>query len=250
MESDPIVIINRVSVPNHPDVEPALISNQWPMSVPAVAHVTAEGLQFDRAVTFLVGENGTGKSTLLEGIAEAYGLDVRGGHRRKYDPGHSRGVLGQRMRLERTATGSRMLGQKAKGFFLRAETAHDTFTAMAGWPGYGDRHPDEVSHGESVLQVLDGKFTEVGLYLLDEPEDGLSFTSCLRLMAQIALLVDQGAQIICATHSPLLPAFPDAAIFEVGSHGLRSVEWKELEMVDHWARFLANPQAYLRNLLD
>ncbi len=220
------------------------------MTVPAVGQIFAEGLKFRTPVTFLVGENGSGKSTVLEAIAEAYGLEPHGGHRGMYATDQQRSDLGRRMKLSRTKTGSRMLGARTRGFFLRAETAYEVFTENFGKAGYGDRHPDQVSHGESVLQVLDGRFTDVGLYLLDEPEDGLSFTSCLRLLAQFELLVQRDAQIICATHSPVLSAYPGATVLEVGRHGVREVAWRELEVVDHWARFLARPEAYLSGLLD
>ncbi|GIG61098.1 ABC transporter, ATP-binding protein [Longispora fulva] len=238
------MIIEGVSIPDFPDAEPPLPARQWPMTVPAVAQIFREGLTFDRPVTFLVGENGSGKSTVLEGIAEAYGLDGRTGHAgRRYAQDDEPGVLGARMRLIRTRQGSRMLGRRAKGFFLRAETAYEQFVKM----GYAT--PDVVSHGESVLQVLDGRFTDVGLYLLDEPEDGLSFSSCLRLLAQFSLLVEEGAQVICATHSPLVAAYPGAAVLEVGKHGIRPRAWRDLELVDHWSRFMARPDAYLRGLL-
>lgn len=85
---------------------------------------------------------------------------------------------------------------------------------------------------------------------MDEPEAALSFSSCLELLGHIDQLTQQGGQVICATHSPLLTALPGADIVEVGEHGMHRVQWGELALVDHWRRYLADPQAYLRHVLD
>ncbi len=94
------------------------------------------------------------------------------------------------------------------------------------------------------------KFRQPGLYVLDEPEAALSFSSCLELLAVLHALGRSGAQVVCATHSPLLTALPGAEIVEVGEHGMRSVEWDELALVDHWRRYLTDPRAYLRHIID
>ena len=116
-------------------------------------------MRFTTPVTFLVGENGSGKSTLVEAIAEAYGLDVRGGHAgRKYASTVAKGPLGKHLKLDSTALGSIIVRRlrKTKGFFLRAETAYSVFEFMSdyGVEGYGEKHLSEVSHGEGFLQVL------------------------------------------------------------------------------------------------
>jgi predicted ATPase len=138
--------------------------------------------------------------------------------------------------------------RRAKGFFLRAETALQVFEHMTGLPGYGDRDLGSVSHGEGFLQVIEGRFNQPGLYLMDEPESALSFSSCLRLLATMDALVEIGGQIICATHSPLLAALPGATIWELGEFGIRTSRWENLELVDHWRRFMTHPDAYLRYL--
>ena len=104
------------------------------------------------------------------------------------------------------------------------------------------------SHGESCLAYLESLLTERGLFLLDEPEAALSFTSCLRLLSILGVLADGGSQVVLATHSPLLAAFPGATVLEFGEHGFRRCEWDELELVEHWRAFLAQPQRYLRHL--
>jgi predicted ATPase len=102
---------------------------------------------------------------------------------------------------------------------------------------------------EGFLTVFDAMFQEPGLYVMDEPEAALSFTSCLRLVTLMHDLGQSGAQIVCATHSPVLAATPGADIVEVGDHGLRRTAWEDLEVVDHWRRYLNNPDAYLRHLI-
>lgn len=107
-----------------------------------------------------------------------------------------------------------------------------------------------MSHGEGFLTVLDSMFSKPGLYLMDEPEAALSFSSCLRLVAVINRIAKLGGQVICATHSPLLAAIPEAEILELGYHGIRKVSWKELSLVDHWRRYLNDPSFYLRHVLE
>lgn len=145
-----------------------------------------------------------------------------------------------------------MLGggrRKHKGYFLRAETAFGFMQAVAGMPGYWDQDTSAMSHGEGFLTVLDAMFQEPGLYVMDEPEAALSFTSCLRLVTLMHDLAQSGAQVICATHLPVLAATPGADIVEVGDHGLQHVAWEDLELVDHWRRYLDNPHSYLRHFI-
>lgn len=105
-----------------------------------------------------------------------------------------------------------------------------------------------MSHGEGFLSVFGSMFRDPGFYVMDEPEAALSFTSCLQLVALMHQLGRSGAQVVCATHSPILAATPGAEIIEVGEHGLRRVGWADLELVDHWRRYLEHPSAYLRHI--
>jgi predicted ATPase len=180
----------------------------WPFTVPPVRQLVRGGLSFSRPVTFLVGENGSGKSTIVEGLAEAYGIDVRGGHgARRYASNLAKGPLGACLRLDMAPGGRTMRGaRRARGFFLRAETAFGVFEHMSA----------------------------------------LSFTSCLRLLATPDALADAGGQVVRATHSPLLAALPGATLLELGDFGMRPTTWDELELVAHWRRFLERPGLYLR----
>ncbi|MGH3941039.1 MAG: AAA family ATPase [Pseudonocardiaceae bacterium] len=227
----------------------------WPFTVPCVAELAAHGLEFTRPVTFLVGDNGSGKSTLVEAIAEGFKLDSQGGRAavKTGRPHPEKTALGAVLRLETTVRGARMLGgprRKKKGFFLRAETAFSMTENLGGVPGYWEDNTAEMSHGEGFLTVFGSMFRDPGFYVMDEPEAALSFTSCLQLVALMYQLGQSGAQVVCATHSPILAATPGAEIIEVGEHGLHRVDWADLELVDHWRRYLEHPAAYLRHLTE
>ncbi|MFG2195494.1 AAA family ATPase [Streptomyces sp. NPDC048639] len=226
--------------------------SRWPWTVPCVRQLLdTDGLRFTAPVTFLVGENGSGKSTLVEALAEAYGLDSYGGSAGyKYASSRTPSPLGRVVRFDATTEGRRMVRGprvRRKGFFLRAETALEALRSEEAGKGLSVR-VDHVSHGEGFLAAFRDKFHQRGLYVLDEPESALSFTSCLELVGILAQLGRTGAQVVCATHSPLLTALPGAEIVEVGEHGMRTVEWKDLAIVDHWRRYLADPNAYLRHI--
>ncbi|GAA1231357.1 AAA family ATPase [Prauserella halophila] len=246
------MFVRRAYVPD--SLQPPT-TEHWPFSVPAVAELVEDGLEFTHPVTFIVGDNGTGKSTLVEAIAEGFKLDARGGRAGartgKADP--TKTPLGEVLRLETTAQGSRMLAGprlKKKGFFLRAETAFSMTENLGGVPGYWEENTAEMSHGEGFVAVFQSMFRDPGFYVLDEPESALSFTACLHLVGLMHDLGESGAQVVCATHSPVLAATPGADIIEAGEHGLRRVKWAELELVDHWRRYLDNPDTYLRHITD
>lgn len=246
------MLVRRAYLPDASLAADAAERDGWPFTVPAVAQLATAGLTFEQPVTFLVGENGSGKSTLVEALAEAFGLDARGGRAgRKYGNARPKTPLGEGLRLETTAAGSRMLAgprSRKKGYFLRAETAFGFMETVNGMRGYWDEDTSAMSHGEGFLTVFDAMFREPGFYVLDEPEAALSFASCLQLVALMHELGRTGAQVVCATHSPILAATPGADIIEVGEHGYRRTTWEQLELVDHWRRYLSNPASYLRHL--
>ena len=128
---------------------------------------------------------------------------------------------------------------------------HGLYTYLENHPGGRDPAYHEMSHGESFLEVLATRFDTPGLYLLDEPESALSFTGCLALVGRLhQLLTHAQTQVVVATHSPIVAALPGATILEAGPWGLRLATWTDLELVDHWRRFLDDPQTYLRHVLE
>lgn len=225
----------------------ALLPGEWPMTIPAVAQVVDKGLELAAGVTFLVGENGSGKSTIVEAVASAYGLNPEGGSRNtNHSTRASESPLSDVLRLQRG------LGSARWGFFLRAETMHGWYTYMEGLGGSPADEPafHEMSHGESFLAVLRKRFDTPGFYCLDEPEAALSFMSTMGLIATLGEVVRDGGQVLCATHSPVLAAMPGATILEVGDWGLRETTWEDLELVRHWRSYLDDPRRYLRHILD
>ncbi len=221
----------------------------WPMTVPAVAQLVLEGLDLPAGVTFLVGENGSGKSTIVEGVAMAYGLSPEGGsNQARHSTRASESPLGDALHL------TRGLGAGRWGFFLRAETMHGFYTYLEANPHPNPRSSEpafhEMSHGESFLAILSTRFDSPGFYCLDEPEAALSFSSTLALIGALHDLVEAGGQVLCATHSPVLAAMPGATLLEVGDWGLRRTTWDDLELVNHWKAYLDAPGRYLRHVLD
>ena len=225
--------------------------SSWPGDIPAVSQLLKHGLELPAGVTFLVGENGSGKSTIVEAVAAAFGLDVEGGSPfTRHTTRVSESPLRARIHLVRGAGASRW------GFFLRAETMHGFYTHVeqvyAGDPSTAHRSPvfHEMSHGESFLKVLERYLDQQGLYCLDEPEAALSFSSVLVLMGTLHELSQGGSQVLCATHSPQLAALPGANILEVGEWGFRQSAWEDLVLVQNWRSYLNEPGRYLRHVLD
>jgi predicted ATPase len=221
--------------------------DEWPATVPAVEQLLREGWDLPAGVTLLVGENGSGKSTIVEAVAMAFGLSPEGGSvQAQHATRRTESDLSEWIRLERGVGASRW------GFFLRAETMHGFYSYLEDNPGKKGRLEPrfhEMSHGESFLAVLGSRFDSPGLYCLDEPEAALSFSAQIALVGTLHELAAGGAQILVATHSPLLAALPGARILEVGPWGLREATYDELELVAHWRRYLDAPLRYLRHVL-
>ena len=216
---------------------------RWPDDVPAVAQLLTDGLDLAAGVTFLVGENGSGKSTIVEALAEEFGLNAEGGTRNaRHVTAQERSDLTQRIQLERVGGSSRW------GFFLRAETMHGHYSYLDEIGDAPSLHL--LSHGESFLEVLRTRFADVGFYVLDEPEAALSFAGTLTLLATLNELVRAGSQVLCATHSPVLASLPGATIVELDETGMHATSWGDLDLVRHWRNYLADPQRYLRHLID
>ncbi|MBM7051794.1 AAA family ATPase [Rothia sp. ZJ1223] len=220
----------------------ALSRDRWPFTVPSVRAVLAEGLDF-APLTVIVGENGAGKSVLVEALAVVYGLPVEGGtswDQRESAEGES--LLARWLQPVRGAAKSR------EGLFFRAETVHSlvSYRVLAG----SDMAPRyfRQSHGESVLEMVEAARSRGGLWIFDEPESGLSFNGQLRLIALIMEHLEAGHQVILCTHSPLLMQVPGARVLEVGGCGMRPVNVEDLEMLMHWKTFLDAPGRYLRHL--
>jgi predicted ATPase len=205
-------------------------------------------LRFDTPITFLVGENGSGKSTLLEGLAWALGYSAQGGARsNSFAEGAEGHALGRALALSWRQPVS-------DGFFLRAETFFNFATYLeevgSSYLAYGGKPLNEQSHGEAFLALFQNRF-EDGIYLLDEPEAALSPARQLAFLRILHdLTASRRAQLIIATHSPILLTFPGATVLLLEDEQIKAVPYQETEHFQLTRGFLEAPERFYRFLLS
>lgn len=206
-----------------------------------------DSLQFNKPVTFFVGENGSGKSTMLEAIAVAYGFNPEGGTKNyvfsTYD---SHSELCDAIRLVK---GRHKPGW---GYFLRAESFYNVATAEEEYskgPGGRPMHLHEKSHGESFLATAQANFKPNGVYLLDEPEAALSPQRQLTLLYQIAECAGAESQFIIVTHSPILLALPGAEILSFDDGPVHACDYEDTDSFKITEMFINRRELILRQLL-
>lgn len=271
-----MIHLRTISLPALPDGE----ARQYPLSVPAIRSLAFAPIELSAPVTFFVGENGSGKSTLLEALACAAGWITVGSTSASGDQTLA-AVRGLARRLKLSWASRRHAGffMRSEDFFGYVKWLHSTREEferdlaaideeyrdrseqarnLARMPILRELHDmrqrygddlDANSHGESYFRLFRSRFVPNGLFLLDEPEAPLSPMRQIGLMAMIKMQIEQhGAQFIIATHSPILMAFPGAAIYCFDGEGLRPASYHELEHVTVTRAFLENPQRYLRHL--
>ncbi|HTW36745.1 MAG TPA: AAA family ATPase [Rhizomicrobium sp.] len=208
---------------------------------------------FDKAITVIVGENGTGKSTLLEGIAALAGYDEAGGGKGYMPVDHSRAVEAMGGRLSKALRAS-WLPKITNGWFFRAES----FFSVARYLDEsavlsGSAPPDFLSHshGEGFLRFFEERCQRQGIFIFDEPESALSpsrqieFLKLLRLMDRSRL-----SQVIMATHAPMLMAYPNARLLRLTKYGLEPVTLEETDHFRFMREFFQSPAAFLDSMAD
>jgi len=215
----------------------------YPFTIPAIREMGVLDMHPD--VTFLVGENGAGKSTVLEAIAVALGLPAEGGPRSVHRAQQEVSSLQEHLRLVK---GFR---QSKHAYFLRAESMFNVFSYMDEVDGSARNGAGlhRRSHGEAFIELL-LNFQKGGLYLLDEPEAALSPNRQLAALSMIDQLVQQDAQFIIATHSPILLSYPKATIYCFDDSGIAKVAYEDTEHYATTRDFLNNYPRRLSQLLS
>ncbi len=206
-------------------------------------------LSFDRSITIIVGENGTGKSTFLEGIAVLAGYDEAGGGKGYKPVDHSNAleVMGGKLS---SAFRASWLPKVTNGWFFRAES----FFSVA-------RYLDEVSspyadflshsHGEGFMRFFEERCQRQGIYIFDEPESALSPARQMEFLKLMRRMDQSGhCQIIMATHSPMLMAYPDARLLRLSKYGLEPVTVKETDRYKVMREFCADPVGFVEAVMD
>ena len=212
-----------------------------------------EEITFNKNITFLVGENGTWKSTLLEAIAIAYWLNPEWWSKNTHfltQETHS--SLWEHLRL------SKWYRQPKDSYFLRAESFYNVSSNLdemqkedpRALDAYGGKSLHEQSHWESFFTLFMERFWANWIYILDEPEAALSPQKQIAFLVRLQELIDQWSQFIIATHSPILLAYPKAKIFEITKSWYTTAKYDDLESVSLYRDFLNNHEYMCKRMLS
>lgn len=232
--------------------------NQYPFSLNIIKNL--KDIEFTNQVTFFVGENGTGKSTILEAIAHHAGFGAEGGSKNfTFKTSEEKTYLGAQSLADQLTLSWR--AKPKDGYFFRAESFFNVanyidYLAREGGGGpeiayapYGGKSLHEQSHGESFLSFFKNRVGKGGFFIFDEPEAALSPQRQLSLMVIIhEMCANSHSQFIIATHSPILLAYPNATIYSCDSDTLTHIAYKDTEHYQITKHFLDNPSHYLRHL--
>ena len=254
--------INQIEIDHSKN---GISKDNYIFSIPVVRHL--KKLRFVKPVTFFVGENGTGKSTLLEAIAVAYGFNPEGGSKNfNFSSRDSHSGLHGSIRMQKG------IPYAKDGFFLRAESFYnmaseverlaidgeqesivddESFESMADpafLKSYGGKSLHMQSHGESFISLVENRFRGNGLYILDEPEAALSPTRQMALLVRIHELVRNHSQLVIATHSPILMTYPGADIYVFEENGIQKRPYEQTEHYYITKAFLNKPETLLKEL--
>ncbi|MEZ7172136.1 AAA family ATPase [Sporosarcina sp. OR05] len=227
---------------------------KFPFTLPFIKNM--HELPLHPNITYIIGENGMGKSTLLEGIAIAYGFNPEGGTMNfNFSSYDSHSELDEHLRLVKGTERAR------DHFFFRAETFYNVATSIEELDkepvrgpkiidSFGGLSLHEQSHGESFFAVFRERFRGKGLYILDEPEAALSPLRQLSLLSRIDQLVKDGSQFIISTHSPIVMAHPLSTIMQITEDGVYETTLEETEHYSIMKQFFENRDRMLHHLFE
>lgn len=226
-------------------------NNSYLRKIPSIHSIN--NLEFKSKITFFVGENGTGKSTLLESIALAYGFNPEGGSRNfNFSTKDTHSELYGAINIVRGTS------KPKSEFFLRAESFYNVASKVDDYSEgddyyyarYGGKSLHEQSHGESFLALIQNRFTANGLYILDEPEAALSPQRQLTLLILLYNYAKKGSQFILASHSPILLGMPESSILSFDDGKIREIKYEDTESYKITELFINNKELLLNNLLE
>ena len=221
-------------------------SGRYPFTLPWLSD--AFELEFEQPVTILAGENGTGKSTLIEGVAALAGYDEAGGGK-GYRPVDHEGAVDENGGPLAEVLRASWLPRVTDGWFFRAETFFDVARYL---DAVGSSSADflSYSHGEGFLRFFRERLGRQGLYIFDEPESALSPRRQVEFLSILADIQESGrAQVIMATHSPLLMAVPGATLLRMTHRGLSPVSYRDTDHFRLWQGFAVDPEGFLKTAL-
>ena len=224
--------------------------DKYPFNIEIIKNL--KEIKFKSKVTFLVGENGIGKSTIIEAIAVALGLPAEGGTQNfQYKTKNTTSNLSEYLTIE-------TYNKPEMKFFLRAESFYNFSTEvqrLVEEDGYGQLYKyyggnlHECSHGESFLNLVKNRFTPNGLYILDEPEAALSPERQLSLLYLINQLAEDGSQFIIATHSPILISYREGKILDLNNN-LKETKYEDTEIYQIYKMYIEDSEGMQHKLFD
>ena len=233
-------------------LDPALIPDAaaYPFCLPFLR--SGFELAFEKPITIIIGENGMGKSTVLEGIAAFARYDEAGGGKGYRPVDHSRALEAMGGRLADVLRAS-WLPEITSGWFFRAESFFSVarYLDVAALDGFGVP-PDFLSHshGEGFLQFFEERCNRQGIFIFDEPESALSPSRQVAFLKLLRRMKNTGyIQVLMATHSPMLMAYSRAQLLRLSNHGLDPIGVRETDHYRLMQEFCADPATFIDNVL-